>query len=167
MDAQATGHAISMLSLPQTIAEAAPPGILKTKAAEILSLVTSQTSASLCVVTTPEEMPVNEAAELCRVNRARIGMPQGWLFINRVIEPVFGPGELDGITGKTDLRLASAVLCARFRTALAGNQKQYLEKARADVPLPSVAIPEYFRGSLGLPETHAAARTIMGAFGDE
>lgn len=161
LDLQATGHAMSMLALPGTIAKAAPPGPLRTKAREIHKTLADPARASLCVVTTPEEMPVNEAAEICAQNAREVGIPLGWLFVNRVIEPMFAPGELAprGAGGA----VLTAVRCAEFRVRAAKSQAGHLARARDEVPLPVVILPEFFREEFGAAEVRELSRIVAEA----
>lgn len=161
LDLQATGHAMSMLALPGTIAKAAPPGPLRTKAREIHKTLTDPARASLCVVATPEEMPVNEAAEICAQNTREVGIPQGWLFVNRVIEPMFSPDEV-APRGAQGVLLA-AVRCAAFRERAARSQAGHLARAREDVPLPAVILPEFFREEFGTVEVRELSRIVSEA----
>ncbi|MBI5529771.1 MAG: ArsA family ATPase [Deltaproteobacteria bacterium] len=161
LDMQSTGHALSMLSLPATITKAAPPGPLRSKAKEILAAVTDPKRASLCVVTTPEETPVNEAAEICERNAAEAGMPPGFLFVNRVIEPEFGPSELDlGAELPPRALLRTAFVCASFRERVARSQSGHLARAQRDIPLPAVILPEVFSEEFGTAELAALSKII-------
>jgi hypothetical protein len=160
MDAQATGHAISMLTLPSTIVNAAPPGMLKSKAQEIRAAITDGATASLCIVSTPEEMPVNEAGDLFRVNRTEIGIPPGFLFMNRVVDPMFEAGEVDLRIDGMDPIVATAIKCAAFRAATAEGQREHIQNVRTGIPMPSVTIPEQWCATLGETELGVAAAII-------
>jgi len=161
MDSQATGHAMSMLSLPGTIVKAAPLGQLKSKAEEMLSLMTDPEAASLCIVTTPEEMPINESLSIWKTNNEIIKMPEGMLFINRVIEPLFKDEELrDGSFHASPL-IETALKCARLRISASSNQAIYLARAENEIPMKSVILPEIFSEQFGEKEAGKIAGTIL------
>jgi anion-transporting ArsA/GET3 family ATPase len=160
MDSQATGHALSMLALPGTIVKAAPPGPLKTKADEIRATLTDPARAALCVVATPEEMPVSEAVEICAVNGREIGIPPGYLFINRAIDPMFTRDELRSPAAARPGILGRAFFCAEFREAAARSQARHLARARRDVPLAPVALPEVACEEFGMEELRLLASVI-------
>jgi anion-transporting ArsA/GET3 family ATPase len=161
LDMQSTGHALSMLSLPATISKAAPPGPLKSKAKEIHATVTDPERASLCVVTTPEETPVNEAAEICERNAAEAGLPPGYMFVNRVVGPAFSASELDFGVGPAPGHLVrTALACAAFRGRIAQSQAGHLARARRDVPLPAVVLPEVFSEEFGMAELADLSKII-------
>ncbi len=58
LDAPATGHALTMLRVPQVIVEVAPPGLLRREAERALDLLRDPSRGGVLLVTLPEEMPV-------------------------------------------------------------------------------------------------------------
>ncbi|MFO1463447.1 MAG: ArsA family ATPase [bacterium] len=64
VDAPSTGHSLSLLTVPQVVVDAVRVGPLKSNAQEILALIRDPLKTLTWVVTLPEEMPVNEAAEM-------------------------------------------------------------------------------------------------------
>ncbi|MEM6732743.1 MAG: ArsA-related P-loop ATPase [Myxococcota bacterium] len=81
IDAPATGHAISMLRAPHVVQRTVPPGPLRDNAKNIATMLSER--SVMHVVTTPEEMPVNEARELERAAADLIGITMGTTFINQ------------------------------------------------------------------------------------
>lgn len=81
LDAPATGHAISMLRSPDAVERAVPKGPLK-RICRDLRVLLSERSA-LTIVTTAEEMPVNEAMLLERRAHDTLNIPVERLVINR------------------------------------------------------------------------------------
>jgi anion-transporting ArsA/GET3 family ATPase len=161
MDCQATGHAISMLSLPGTIAEAAPPGPLKSKAQEMHSMLTERGGSAMCIVSTPEEMPVNEASMLWNANRESIGIPDCCLAMNRVIDPLFDDGELEGLGADLAPMVGTAVRCARLRKTAASNQSAHIRRAGEELPPPVFSLPELYTRDFGMVEAERLAKRIL------
>lgn len=90
VDAPATGHAITFLSVARTVADVAPPGILKHKAEEMAADIEQ---AALHVVALPEEMPVNEGLDLFRAVPERLRITPGVAILNRRTPRLLRPGE--------------------------------------------------------------------------
>lgn len=91
LDAPPSGEGISMLSLPGTILKAVEKGPMATDVREMQDLLRDDGVTGIAVVTLPEELPVNEAAELLD-QLDRIGLARGrFLFINRIIPEFFDP----------------------------------------------------------------------------
>jgi len=87
LDAPATGHAKSLLRTPETVMAAMPAGPVRDHARDMHTLLTDPTRTALHIVTTPEEMPVNEALELERFAR-ELGVGLGAAFLNQDVEPL-------------------------------------------------------------------------------
>src|SRR6185369_8360235 len=84
VDAPATGHSLQYLRMPSAAREAFGPGLVKREAQKVVDLLTDPERTAVCPVTTAEEMPVNETAEMYRQLRDVLHMPLGVLFVNRV-----------------------------------------------------------------------------------
>lgn len=89
LDAPATGHAITFLSVARVVADVSPPGIMKSQAEQMAQMVER---AVLHVVAVPEEMPVNEGLELLSAIPSRLKIRPGLAIINRVHPPVIYSG---------------------------------------------------------------------------
>lgn len=85
VDAPATGHALSLLRTPETIFSTIPRGPLHDYALEFQELLRAQ--STLHVVTTAEEMPVNEALLLLSSAKT-IGITIGETFANQIAQPL-------------------------------------------------------------------------------
>src|SRR5262249_34300963 len=83
VDAPATGHAIAMLRAPSVVQATIPPGPLRENARAIDQLMRDTSRTVVHVVTTPEEMPVNEAVEIERAVGDELGMRIGTTFVNQ------------------------------------------------------------------------------------
>src|SRR5207302_8363058 len=64
VDASATGHIVGQLSAPQAINELVKVGAVRNQTGWMTALLGDPAITGLVIVTTPEEMPVNETIEL-------------------------------------------------------------------------------------------------------
>jgi len=72
VDAVATGHIVGQLAAPQAINELVQVGLVRSQTDWMLEMLGDPETTGLCIVATPEEMPVNETMEL--VGRVREGI---------------------------------------------------------------------------------------------
>lgn len=93
IDAPATGHGVSLLRLPQVISESVPFGPMAEDARAMRALLEDPQRTALHVVTLPQELPATEALELCQQVRSTLGMPTGYLFINKVLGRVMSESQ--------------------------------------------------------------------------
>src|ERR1700694_3056551 len=64
VDASATGHIVGQLAAPQAINELVQVGLVRQQTGWVLDILGDPRKTGLVIVTTPEEMPVNETIEL-------------------------------------------------------------------------------------------------------
>jgi anion-transporting ArsA/GET3 family ATPase len=88
VDTPATGHVVSYLQMPMTAAETAK-GFVRREARKVADLLQDPLRTSFHIVTTPAEMPANEALDLYEKARSRLHLPIGCLFVNQVYPPFF------------------------------------------------------------------------------
>ncbi len=86
VDAPATGHGLSFLSVPQVIFETVRLGPLRRHTELVQTLLGDPVQTLVLPVTLPEELPVNETLELCARVR-ELGLEIGPLFANGVEAP--------------------------------------------------------------------------------
>ena len=111
-DAPATGHGLDMLRVPKVIVEIAPPGLLRNDAERAWEMFRDPSRSGVVVVTLPEEMPVNEAFELCAALRTELTLPIAQLVVNSLLPPLFSEAEaaqLATLAGSEDAVLESGV----------------------------------------------------------
>lgn len=89
VDAPATGHGLQMLRVPQVIAAATAPGILKRDAERAWQMLTDPARAGVVVVALPEELPTQESIELIEELRA-LGLEPSALVLNGCLRELFG-----------------------------------------------------------------------------
>jgi anion-transporting ArsA/GET3 family ATPase len=175
VDAAATGHVISQLDAPRAIQELVAVGPIRNQTDWMVELLRDPALTALNVVTSPEEMPVNETIELVAAAREQLDVPLGVVVVNRVLpepftrgdeevfEALHGPAALAvlhaGAGGGTDLVLDAARLAVSMRRSRA----PHLAHLRDEVDLPMLLLPYLFVRDHGLRVT----RMVADALGQE
>src|SRR5439155_7220519 len=78
---------------PQAINEMMQVGLVRQQTEWMLEILNNPASTGLCIVATPEEMPVNETIELAGRLRAETEVDLAAIVVNRVLPELFGRGE--------------------------------------------------------------------------
>jgi anion-transporting ArsA/GET3 family ATPase len=158
VDASATGHIVGQLAAPEAINELVEVGRVREQTRWMLDILGDPDRTGVVIVTSPEEMPVNEtidlAARLPQVTKVDLAA----VVVNRVLPELFGRGEEevfervrsgDALARLTELVgpgaakvLDAADLAVTLRRARAEN----LAGLRAALPpsLPMLYVPELF-----------------------
>lgn len=84
VDAPSTGHGLTFLRLPQVIREVVPSGNMRQEADEMWSLLANSKRSCIHVVSTPEELPVQEAKELWQALHSDLGLNPQALWFNQL-----------------------------------------------------------------------------------
>jgi anion-transporting ArsA/GET3 family ATPase len=87
LDAPSTGHALAMLATPARVLGTVPAGRLRDTCSWMVDLLSAPQTA-LHVVTTPEEMPVNEAQRILDAARGALNIRVGALLVNQRLAAV-------------------------------------------------------------------------------
>jgi anion-transporting ArsA/GET3 family ATPase len=165
VDTPATGHAVAYLQMPMAAAETAK-GFVKREAEKVADLLRDPGRTSFHIVTTPAEMPVNEALDLHERARSRLRLPTGCLFVNQVYPPFFRNQEWESYrrwlrqlgqplgtvsptggprpwAGRERAVLSCAESWRRTRALQEGHMERLRDAFRGEtVLLPFVALPE-------------------------
>lgn len=165
VDAPATGHAITFLSVARIVADVAPVGIMKTASERMARVIESKTESCLHVVALPEEMPVNEGLEIVRAASARLRMQPGLAIVNRMLPPLVGPDEhpeLERLAARAaeDPRLMPYVRAAKLRMDREALQESYLDRFATESRLPAIALPDLGPVALDLDHITRVARLL-------
>jgi len=150
VDAPATGHSLQYLRMPSAAAEAFGPGLVRREAQKVMELLVDPARTAVCPVTTAEEMPVNETAEMFVQLRERLHMPLGVLFVNRVHAAPCAPDEIAAAPVGAPPLVLDVLRCAREEAGWAAINRRYLERLRATVPMATVVLPFVFAEEFGL-----------------
>ena len=169
VDAPATGHAITMLRLPQAILESVPEGPLTQTARRVSDLLHDASQTAMILVTLAEDLPASETSDLYQANERLLHIPLGPLCVNQL-----WPNDFAGTEGTArifDLMEQQrcgggdpvlAPLCARARTARFRqrlNERYLLSLAQA-VPLSQVHLPYLFRPRFGAAELEELSQVL-------
>jgi anion-transporting ArsA/GET3 family ATPase len=87
LDAPSTGHALALLRTPAVVEQSIPAGPVREHARKIREMLVDPERTALHLVTTPEEMPVNETIELAAGARD-LGIALGPMVINQEVAPL-------------------------------------------------------------------------------
>jgi anion-transporting ArsA/GET3 family ATPase len=169
-DAPATGHAVTLLRIPQAILEAVPEGPLTRDAVKVRALLEDATRTAPIMVTLAEEMPTNESIELAgrleRESRMKVqGVVVNGLYPDRfprgtgparVLARVLEAGPLD------DPMLAPVITRARMARSRRELNERYLARLTAELPLPTAQLPLFFVPAVG-PAQIAEMASRLGA----
>ena len=146
IDAPATGHAITFLSLARLVANIAPPGLLADASTKMADLVEDPVGSCYHLVTLPEEMPVNEALELNVAGQERLKMSPGIGVINRMWPPLVTEAEAAWVRAVHDddpgPPLAPFIDVALRRRTREQAQRAHLQRFVAGTTSPWLAVPE-------------------------
>ncbi len=145
MDAPATGHAITYLSVPQVILDTVPPGPMSSEAAWMRDILVDPARTGAVLVTLPEEMPVNETVELAAALRERVRVDVAAVVLNGHVPERFS---------SEDVAAAEAVSAglgelARVHRARSGLSHESEAKLRASLPAPLVRVPRLYVPQFG------------------
>jgi anion-transporting ArsA/GET3 family ATPase len=174
VDAVATGHIVGQLAAPQAINELVKVGLIRSQTDWMLEILSDPERTGLVVVTTPEEMPVNETIELATRVKEETTVELASVVVNRVLPELFGrteeeifeqlcrtevTDELGGLAGGDVQPVLDA---ARLAVTLRRTGAGHLERLRAaiDAKVPMLYLPFLFTRSHGLRTIHQLARSL-------
>ena len=89
IDAEASGHIVSQIGAPKVIADLVQVGLVRDQTQWMLDILNDPARTGVAVVTTPEEMPVIESAELLQRLTAETGAHASAVIANRVLPMLF------------------------------------------------------------------------------
>jgi anion-transporting ArsA/GET3 family ATPase len=148
LDAPATGHGLTLLTVPEVFLQLVEEGPLARDMKDMRALLTDARRCATCIVSLPEEMPVNEAVELDRELKAH-GLPQGPLFLNAVFDQRFSKEERVSVARGGPL-LAAAAEAADAHEARAELSVRYGAQLKSTLGEAPVVIPYLFERHFGL-----------------
>ena len=111
VDAPASGHSLQYLRMPQAAREAFGAGLVQREATKITALLRDRRTTAVHLVTLAEEMPVTETLETRAQLVEKLGMPLGYVIVNRLHRRRFAPALVE--------RLRAAAVPAAERALLA------------------------------------------------
>ncbi len=141
LDAPATGHALALLRAPSVVLRMVPPGPLRDNTTVIQDLLTDHRRCVLHVVTTPEEMPVNEAVELEQGAADVLNIRLGATVINQRLDPMPAEALATLIDAPIDAALEPLLNALRIRDGRIRVGEGHLERLPAYMLANSVSLP--------------------------
>jgi len=161
LDAPATGHGLTFLTVPEVFLRLVSEGPLARDMLGMQALLADERRCRTCIVTLPEEMPANEAVEMHRA-LGKHKLPQGPLFLNGVFAPRFSAQERTAVSRGGPL-LSSAGEAADNHEARAELSQHYAKFLQQEVPdQPLVEVPFLFDRTFGLASIEKIAHLIEG-----
>ena len=167
-DAPATGHSLQYLRMPHAAHEAFGAGLVGRESQRIVDLLTDPRRTAISLVTTAEEMPVNETLEMHRQIRGDLHVPLGVLFVNRVHHCDFVASDVDGAAMRLEdlpdslqrTIAEEAVSRGREEAGWSAINRTYLDQLRQQIDMPLVEIPFAFTEEFGTTQVQDIAATI-------
>jgi len=183
-DASASGHVIGQLAAPRAIDELVRVGPIHDQTGWMLEVLGDAAVTGLVIVTTPEEMPVNETIELVGRVRDETDVDLAAIVVNRVLPELFSRADEEifenlrrpavteavadcaggaGASGATAAVFEAARLAVTLRRTRAG----HLDRLRAAVPaeVPMLFVPYLFTRGHGLRTTAQTAEALSAELG--
>ncbi len=179
VDAPATGHIVGQLTAPQAIKELVRVGQVREQTGWLADLLADPEITGLVIVSTPEEMPVNETIELVRRVRSETEIDVAAIVVNRVLpelfsgadeeiferlsEPALADRLADAVRGPVAPVLDAARLAVTMRRTRAG----HLDRLRSalDQSVPLLYVPYMFTRGHGLRTTGMVAEALSAELG--
>ncbi len=157
VDAPATGHALSLLRLPDLLINMIRVGPLVAQIRRLQNLLKDHRKTCILLVTLAEELPVNEAMEFYCLAEDELHMPVAATFINCVYPVLFDKDEVRQIKRMKDQFEANlpnphhVILETALRQINRRNiQQTYIDRIRAKTTGHVREIPFYFTNDLTL-----------------
>ncbi|RJP90539.1 MAG: hypothetical protein C4518_08845 [Desulfobacteraceae bacterium] len=164
VDAPGTGHAMSLLRLPDQLIRMIRVGPVANQIRELQRLLKNPQKTCLVLVTLPEELPVNEAMEFYAVADDELEMPVAVTLMNCVYPSDFSEAEsktIDFFKENPDSSgrafLDSALRLIRRRRI----QQKYIDQIQAKTLGRMKEIPFYFTNDLTLKDIDALSRQLI------
>ena len=160
LDAPATGHGLTFLTVPEVFLRLVQDGPLARDMRGMQSMLADPQKCSVCIVTLPEEMPANEAIELDASLRQH-GFPAGPLFLNGAFASRFTPAELAQVTRGGPMLLAAGE-AADNHESRAALSTHYEGLLREKIQRKLVALPWLFERGFGTAAIGKIAHALEG-----
>ena len=148
LDAPATGHSLAMLQAPSTFASVARVGPVAGQGRAVAAFLRDPRRTAVIVVSTAEEMPVNETLELRSGVRAELGTDLALIVVNAVVRRRFSTADERVLEDAPPSRGRHAAL---FTASWARHQRAQIARLRrGSHGVPVRTLPFVFDDALGL-----------------
>ena len=168
MDAPATGHSLQYLRMPRAAHEAFGDGLVRRESRLLIDLLTDPERCAVNLVTTAEEMPVNETIEMYQQIVNELHLPLGCLFVNRTHRADFHGKDVDRLQQRvTKVRnpneralVEEVVNRGREEVGWSEIHQRYLQRLTDEVSLPVIEVPFMFAEEFGPTQVRAIAEGL-------
>ncbi len=178
-DAAASGHIVGQLTAPQAINQLVKMGQVRHQTGWVADMLADRATTGLVVVTTPEEMPVNETIELVGRVREETDVDVAAIVVNRVLPELFSsndeevyerlrePAVTSALASAAGGPVAPVLDAARLAVTLRRTRAGHLDRLRASVDpaIPMLYIPYLFTRGHGLRATRQVAAALSEEIG--
>jgi len=174
VDAPATGHVVGHLAAPWAINDLVQVGLVRDQTKWMIDILGDPARTGVVVVTTPEEMPVNETVELVARLGSEVPVTASAVVVNRVLPELFtrdeevaferlrqpdAAGRLRELAGQgTDRVLDAAALAVALRRSRAEDLSRLDERLPSGLPV--LLVPELFARADGRRVTTQVATAL-------
>ena len=179
VDAAPTGHIVGQLAAPQAINELVQVGLVRQQTGWLLDILSNPDTTGLCIVATPEEMPVNETIELAGRVERETSVDLAAIIVNRVLPELFGRGEeevfeklsepdcVEALSKAVSGDVGPIMAAARLAVTMRRTRAAHLERLRSgvDQSVPMLYVPYLFARSHGLRSTRQLADALGAELG--
>jgi anion-transporting ArsA/GET3 family ATPase len=179
VDAAPTGHIVGQLAAPQAINGLIQVGPVRQQTGWMLDILGDPRTTGVAIVTTPEEMPVNETIELQGRLKTETNVALSAVVVNRVLPELFGRGEEEVfdrlwepeiselLEGEVGGPIEPLLEGARMAVTLRRTRTEHLERLRAGIEtsVPMLYLPYLFARSHGLRSTRQLAEALSAELG--
>ncbi len=170
VDAPATGHGLQYLRMPRAARDAFGAGLVRREADRVVQLLTNPKRTAIHLVTTAEEMPVNETVTMAERVRDELEMPLGVLFVNRLHSEQFRKSDIEALmeagrnSRQSDIRQLMFDVAARAleESGWSRLNKRYLRQLAKQIELPRVELPFVFAEEFGHPQLLQLVESLEG-----
>ncbi|HVM64078.1 MAG TPA: ArsA family ATPase [Acidimicrobiales bacterium] len=178
VDASATGHIVGQLAAPEAINSLVQVGLIRSQTDWVLRILSDPSRTGVVIVTTPEEMPVNETIDLTTRVRKETSVQVAAVVVNRVLPELFGRGEEAvferlraaprdevnaAVGGDLEPLLSAARLAVTLRRARAAHLERLRDALGPEMPL--LYLPYLFARTSGLRSTRVVAESLAAELG--
>ena len=174
VDAAATGHIVGQLAAPQAINELVHVGLIRQQTGWVIDVLSNKETTGLVVVTTPEEMPVNETIELSQRVEDETDVVLSAIVVNRVLPELFGrqeeevfeelrqPAAIGALHEAIDGPVEPVMEAARLAVTMRRTRAGHVERLRSsiDPSIPLLYVPYMFMRAHGFRTTRQVAEAL-------
>ncbi|MCL4448955.1 MAG: ArsA family ATPase [Actinobacteria bacterium] len=179
VDAAATGHIVGQLAAPQAINNLVKVGLIRSQTDWMLDILSDPSKTGLCIVATPEEMPIAETLELVNAMGEQTTVDLIAVIVNKVLPELFTKREEDifeslcvakaikALNELLDGDVTSVLEGASLAVKMRRSRTSHLKRLRQELPeqYPIYYLPYMFRRTEGLRATHQIVTALSEELG--